>query len=589
MSASDVTTDTVTTETDGATTSSAAAESGVATEPRVATDPPRSRRPLLIRLAWLGGLVVALIVLSICYIRASRTYPVTSDGASNALQAWEMLHGNLLLHGWTVTDVSFYTTELPEYMLVEAIRGLSADVLHVSAGITYALVVLTGGMLARGTATGREGLLRMLIAAGIMCAPQLGPGIFILVFQPDHIGTQVPLLLTWLVLDRAPRRWYVPVAIGAMLTWVEVAARLAVLIGAVPLAAVAAIRVYQAVVQRRERPVTAWFDGSLVLAAGISVELSKVIVKQIGLHGGFSVLPVQGGLTSLSDLPAHAWLLLGSVLGLYGGDFFGLTTLGVGAGLIFLHLIGLAFAVWALWIVVRRFLSWPDLISQILVVGIAVNVVAYLLSTTPTTYWSAREIAGVLPAGAVLAGRVLTPRLRSARLVPAAAVVLACYLIALGHIATQPPRPAVTQSLANYLAAHHLDYGLSSYGVANTTTLASGGRVGVRPVSFTGARAAAGPYEFDRSWYDPAQHDATFVVLGKHPAALDGITDKQVMRVFGYPARVYDTGQFEILAYNTNLLAELSPSHPRPGLPPKLGPRPASAPAPAPSPSPSHS
>ena len=97
------------------------------------------------------------IGLYLCYLHVSRTEPVASDGASNALQAWDMLHGNLLLRGWTVTDVSFYTTELPEYMLVEAIRGLNADVLHVSAAVTYTLLVLTGGMLARGRASGPRG------------------------------------------------------------------------------------------------------------------------------------------------------------------------------------------------------------------------------------------------------------------------------------------------------------------------------------------------------------------------------------------------------------------------------------------------
>src|SRR5450755_4458400 len=97
----------------------------------------------LVRLAWPAGLVAAGIGLYLCYLHLSRTQAVSSDGASNALQAWDMLHGNPLLRGWTVTDVSFYTTELPEYMLVEAIRGLRPDVLHISAAISYTLVVLT--------------------------------------------------------------------------------------------------------------------------------------------------------------------------------------------------------------------------------------------------------------------------------------------------------------------------------------------------------------------------------------------------------------------------------------------------------------
>jgi hypothetical protein len=524
------------------------------------------------RLAWCVGLAVVGVVLFLCYLHLSRTERVTSDGASNALQAWDMLHGNPLLRGWTVTDVSFYTTELPEYMLVEAVRGLHADVLHVSAAITYTLVVITGGLLARGRATGREGIVRMLIAAGIMIAPQIGPGVFILIFQPDHIGTQVPLLLTWLVLDRAPRysptnkpltrAWYVPVLVGAMLAWVEVADRLAVLIGAVPLAVVCAVRAYQTVVQRRERLVAAWFDVSLVVAAGVSVGISDIVVKQIGAHGGFSVLPVASGLSPVSLMSNHSWLAVESVFGLYGADFFGMSSPGLAALIAFVHLVGLALAGWSLWLVIRNFFRCEDRIAQVLAAGIVINLAAYVLSTTPTTYWSARELAGVLPAGAVLAGRMLSGRLRRPRLVPALSVVLACYLAALGYSVTQPSRPSFTQSLANWLVAHHFSYGLSSYGVANTTTLSSGGAVDIRSLAWSRNVAAPGPYEFDRAWYNPQAHDANFVVLKNNAVAANGITAGQVRAAFGRPSRVYDVGSYVVWTYNTNLLTDLRPSLP---------------------------
>ena len=350
------------------------------------------------RLAWTAGTIATGVVLYLCYLHVSRTEGVLSDGASNALQAWDMLHGNPLLRGWTVTDVSFYTTELPEYMLVEAVRGLHADVLHTSAAITYTLVVLAGGLLARGRAKGREGLVRFAIAAGIMVAPQLGPGTFILVFQPDHIGTQVPLLATWLVLDRAPRSWYVPPVVGVMLAWAAVADRLVILIGVVPLAAVCAIRAYQALVRRREGLLSAWFDLSLVVAACASVEISSVVVKLIGEHGGYTVQPVNLGVATVTEIPAHFRLAVQGVSGLYGADFFGMSSLGLKAGIALLHLVGLALAAYGLWLVLRRFFRSDDLIAQILALGIVINMVAYLASAMPTTYWSVREIAGVLPA-----------------------------------------------------------------------------------------------------------------------------------------------------------------------------------------------
>ena len=366
---------------------------------------PWLRRAILV--AWPVGLAAAGVVLYLCYLAVSRTEEVTSDGASIALQAWAMLHGNPLLRGWTVTDVSFYTTELPEYMIVEWVRGLNADVLHASAAITYTLVVLTGGLLGRGRAKGREGMVRMLIAAGIMVAPQLGAGVFILIFQPDHIGSSVPLMLTWLVLDRTPRSWYVPPIIALMLAWGAIGDQLILLIGVAPLAAVSAVRAYQILVQRREGWRSGWFDVSLVVAAAAAAEISRIVVREISAHGGYNVLPVPGGVAPITDMSSHLWLLVQSICGLYGADLFGMTSIGLNAAIALLHLVGLALAAWGLWLVIRRFFSCEDRIAQILTVGILINLAAYMLSTTPTTYWSAREVAPVLPMGAVLAARML--------------------------------------------------------------------------------------------------------------------------------------------------------------------------------------
>jgi hypothetical protein len=523
---------------------------------------PWLRRAILV--AWPVGLAIAGVALYLCYLAISRTQEVTSDGASNALQAWDMLHGNPLLRGWTVTDVSFYTTELPEYMIVEAVRGLNADVLHASAAITYTLLVLTAGLLGRGQAKGREGMVRLFIAAGIVVAPQSGPGAFILVFQPDHTGTSVPLMLTWLVLDRAPRKWYVPPVIAVMLAWGAIGDQLILLIAVAPLAAVSAVRAYQVLVQRREGWRNGWFDVSLLVAAAAAVEISRIVVKEISAHGGFTVLPVQGGVAPVTEMSAHLWLLVQSLCGIYGADLFGMTSIGLEGAIALLHLIGLALAAWGLWLVIRRFFSCEDRIAQLLTVGILINLAAYMLSTTPSTYWSAREVAPVLAMGAVLAGRMLGGRLRRARLVPALSLVLACYLAALGYSVTKPSIPAVSQNLADWLGQHDLTYGLSSYGLGNTTTLASGETVDVRPVSWENTTVAGGPYEFDKSWYDPTLHYANFVVLIQPPLPIDPIALWEVRDSFGKPQHIYYFGRYTIMVFNKNLLNDLAPSLPPP-------------------------
>jgi len=181
--------------------------------------PGRSGAGPLSKSRWLPLVVflAAGLVLFVAYLWQARTVALNSDGAANALQAWDMLHGNVLLRGWSLSDVSWYTTELPEYMLVELVRGLNGDVGHIAAAITYTLVVLLAALLAKGRATGYEGAVRAVVAAGIMLAPSFGLGADELLTRPDHLGTQVPLLLCWLLLDRVQPRWWVPVVVTAVL------------------------------------------------------------------------------------------------------------------------------------------------------------------------------------------------------------------------------------------------------------------------------------------------------------------------------------------------------------------------------------
>ena len=164
------------------------------------------------RLLAAAAVVLAVALLFLAYLRVSRTYPENSDESNDLLMAWDMLHGNVLLHGWYLSDVSFITTELPQYALLVWLFGLHTDTAHIAAAMTYTLVVILSVLLARGRVSRREARLRMLLTAGLMFAPQLGVGVFVLLLSLGHIGTAVPLLLTWLVIDRCPPRRWVPVA-----------------------------------------------------------------------------------------------------------------------------------------------------------------------------------------------------------------------------------------------------------------------------------------------------------------------------------------------------------------------------------------
>jgi hypothetical protein len=525
--------------------------SGSAPEGEVAAAPHAQR------LVWLAGYLAAGPLLFLCYLRLSGNISVTSDGGNNAMQAWDMLHGNWLLRGWNLGDASYYTTELPEYVLVEIFRGLGPAVVHISAAITYALLVVLAGLLAKGDKTGKEGLIRVLVASGIMIAPQVGPGTSVLLGPPDHTGTGVPLLLTFLLLDRAPRRWWVPAAVGLMLVWAQVADRTVVTMGVLPIVVVCGARGYRDVVQRREPARAHWFGLALVVSAAVSVVVADAVVKLVSTLGGYAVSPVDTGLAPSASWPAHVALVVDGVLRLYGAAF-NAGSLGFATALSAVHLVGVALAAWAAGRVIRRFFACDDVIAQILTVAIVIQLVAYAISMLPYALYQSHEIASVLPFGAVLAGRVLAERLTQVRLLPALAVVACGYLVALGYGVRQPQVPAHDQALANWLGAHRLTAGLGAYTVAGSVDLTSHGTITMAVPLLHGDSASRGSlFEQTAAEYDPRRHHANFVVTNTQDGPTFYIQPSWFIRVFGRPAHTYHYQAWTIMTWNKNLLDEI--------------------------------
>jgi hypothetical protein len=481
--------------------------------------------------------------------------------------AWDMLHGNVLLHGWYLSDVSFITTELPQYALLVWLFGLHTDTAHIAAAMTYTLVVIFSVLLARGRVSRREARPRMLLTAGLIFAPQLGVGVFVLLLSLGHIGTAVPLLLTWLIIDRWPERPWGPVLAGLLLTWVLIADPLALLVGVIPLVAVCALRVSLDLARRQDRPARAvlrarWYELSLAVAAIAAQGLASLAGHRLQAY----LHPVPYQLAPVHTWARHAWV----------------TGKGPPAAMAFalLHLAGVALVAWAALRVARRFLSWPDMISQVLLVAMVLNVVAYVPSTLANaTDLNAREFAVVLPFGAVLAGRTLAAGLRDSRVgqgsvgrssvgrssvgrsrrrwvIPALLAVAVGYAASLGWAAAQTSVPAMNARLVNFLTAHHLTSGIGGYWESSVVTVGSDGAVTIRAV--LPGTLQPDLWEAKSSWYDPGPNRANFLVTSSTPGFFNHWQpSRAALAALGAPVRIYHTGPYTVYVYDKNLLAAL--------------------------------
>ena len=404
---------------------------------------PTRRRTARWRLAAALAVAALTIGLFFGYLFQSRNAGANSDAAAQALQGWQLVHGHLLLGGWFLSDVSFYTFEVPLDGLISLVVGLRSDVIHIAAAAEYALLVLFAALVAAGAGRdrrrgGREAWVRGLIAAGIMVAPGAYPGEQVLLLAPDHTGIGVPVLIVLLVVDRRRPGRLLPVVGTALLVcllliWAQLDDPVAEFSCALPLAlacatplAAAGIRRLAGLVRaRRGRRTTAplpWrreaelhgYDLALLVAAVVSFALTQLANRAITRLGGFYLhaIPAKSQISHWATVPAQLRALGQNLMFLFGSNFWvrpqPLTFFA------YLHLIGLAVALIGLLIALW---SWPraDRVTRTLIIALFAVFAAGAVSPLMQPVSGTHEIAIMLPLGACLAGRVIGPWLAGGR------------------------------------------------------------------------------------------------------------------------------------------------------------------------------
>jgi hypothetical protein len=502
-----------------------------------------------------------VLLLFYCALREARQLAPQSDGAAMVLESWAMLHGDLLLRGWQLSDVSFYTTELPEYVLVDLLRGFHPDVVRICSALTFTLLVVLAAAVAYGSrpADSRTAVVR----AGITVAVMIGPTVLaatVLLNDPDHTGTAVPILLALLILDRGRRRWWIPVAVAAVLGWALVGDSLVLLIGVAPLVVVCGARSFVLLWVRRESLSAAWYDLSLT-AAGVAAAVGGTALSElIKLSGGFVLSASEPKSTVPSTaLPANLAATLNDFLGLFSADFFA-SKLDDWLAVTAVHLVCAGLVAGALFLALRSFgrdILGGDLIAQLLAVAIVINLFAYVV-LYPGSGSTVREVAPVFGLGGALAGRVLAEPLLRRRLEPLLALGAVAVLVAAVPplvVATAPP-PA-SSALAVFLEDHNLTRGVAGYWNADSTTLDTQGRVVIVPVKYyRGHGLEPLLWEIQPGLFDSSDHDANFLVATA-PGGPSSVTPAEAVAAFGPPYRQYSYQGDTIMVWHKNLLRQL--------------------------------
>jgi len=401
-----------------------------------------------------------------------------------------------------------------------------------------------------------DGSLEMFWIAAIVVAVLAAPAfissdMWIPLGIPDHTGTTVFLLITCLLVDRAPNRRFTAPLVCLILCAGQIG-DVTVRFVAVP--AIALVCGYQVLATRKLRS----GDGANLLAAVGSVPLSLGVRAAMLHFGAYLQVAPKTKLAPVSLWGQNASWTWGSIRMLFGAQGSpNAAPAGTGAifgyGCLVIAAIGILRVLWR-WRSARRG-------EQVLLAAIAANLGVYILSTLPGPS-SPHDIVAILPSAAVLAARAIVPRRITSRVMAGTATVFAmtAALLPLSVAATRPPPVGSNIApLTAWLQAHGLKYGLSGYWTASSVSLETSNQIDIRPVHVARGvnheELALYPWETNTLWYDPTEYYANFVIINLRSPDLIGAGAASLL---GKPVSTNYLGPWEVLVYDKNLLTYIT-------------------------------
>ena len=503
--------------------------------------------------------LAGLPALGLLTARVALAYPVSSDDATGMLEAASVLRGNPLLKGWTVSNISFWTTDLPFYVAGVSLKGLDPALLRQVPSAIYAICVGLAIILA-GTGNRRPGLAAATVIV-LLGLPAAGLAEFVTKGY-TRVGTSIGLFAALIALGGPAgqkvliRRLAIYTAVVGLTLFSDTY----MLVMAV--AAVLTICMMGAL--RRE-----FYEnlglGRIAVATCLAVIVGQAGTWLIRALGGFEAqpLPLKEYLSARDParlLAANAWSLAENLPLLYrcnlpesGGYLAWLVWLLCGIGPVLLAL--------AMWrgLPLRRPRERSEFVSDVLWMSLLFGAAAYLVSGNEKDRGTLRYLVPFVLAGAVLTGRVLGTRRGSVRLMAGLLTALAAtYAVTVAWDLAKPQANDPAAELARWLDEHQLRSGYGPYWDASIVTASGRGRVAVRPVrgrEVGPRRLVIEPFRWmsDEAWY--REGPANFVVYKPDPGPKWHflVNETVCTACFGRPSARHSVGPYVVLVWNRDL------------------------------------
>jgi hypothetical protein len=508
---------------------------------------------VLLALAIIGCVALLLLLTSI----SRHAVANNSDSSTVVLEGYAMVHGNPLLHNWSLSLDSFWTVDAPFYALGYLVFGLRPVLVNFVPALLAVLVIVLAACMAREGIRGRAAVIAAAFVTILLVLPSHALAYFLLQ-GPWHIGTALWCLVAFWGLRRGNFGWGWGVAVIVLA---------AGLLGDIQALALGVVPVFAAglVAMARTR---SWRSGAAPTTAAIASVTLAEVVREIALRIGTFTFTESHHTAKAAQAVRNLRHLLGwgaAMLGIDNGPYGGVHVplilelvhvlvalcilvclVAAGVGLLRGAVLGRSRAAG------NGAATWR--LDDLLLFGIAGDVVVFEVLTLSNNILYARYLTVGVIFSMILAARVVgrasssIPVGLASRIAAALALVVAAsFSVDVGLELNGPVASQPVTALDDFLLAHNLRNGVGDYWAASIVSVQSEGAIEVRPV-VANLRKVIVPdgRQATATWYE-GQHFQFLVYQDLPYGRVDAAT---VTGTFGAPKTTFTIGAYHVAIWD---------------------------------------
>lgn len=495
------------------------------------------RSSILKPILWGFGI---FIILFLMLYKVSTTVDLTSDFASIVLEAQSVLSGNIFLTGWSLTNISFYTTDLPFYVLFMIFTGFKHQLMNLVPTFIYVGVILLSLYLSIRHMEKKHAPLAITTLLILLAFPAPFTSQIVLV-GPIHMGTILIMLVAFVFLVQNGRYSSWLYALFMMLA--IFGDSLAFFTGAVPVFLGYVIHLFRTSDKSEKKK-----SISILLLTIISVVTAQVLLKLVDALGGFKITPLKMEFIQYEQLFPNIVATFKWIISIYGVNFFGSPLINPSLPGIMLHIPLFIFVLVVAFRAIRRVWTSSDTLNNVLVIAMIINLAAYILSTPyASDSLTARYIMPMFVFSAILSARNVELISKLNHKYVLAGLLALFFLVFLPQLVAEP-KANQHKELTDYLEQQHLTSGYGTFWIAALSTVESDGKVTIRTVAENQGKIAPHLWFAQKEWYTKP---ANFVVFDE--SNWGNVNEELLLKNFGPVLDKKSIGPYTIMVWDKDI------------------------------------